>query len=103
MQNQLPPEGGGTMVINPPYGERIKPDDIVQLYKEIGDALKQNYKGYNAWIISSDLNALKHIGLKPTKKIAINNGPLECKLHKFEIFEGSRYKKPKEDNVSEEE
>ncbi|MEI6822562.1 MAG: THUMP domain-containing protein [Bacteroidota bacterium] len=102
MQTQLPPEGGGVMVINPPYGERIKPDDIVQLYKEIGDALKQNYKGYSAWIISSDLNALKHIGLKPTKKIAINNGPLECKLHKFEIFEGSRYKKPKEESASEE-
>ncbi len=97
-QQQIPPEGGGIMVMNPPYGERIKPDDIVQFYKEIGDTLKQNYKGYDAWIISSDLNALKFIGLKPTKKIAINNGPLECKLHKFEVFEGSRYKKPKEDS-----
>ncbi len=87
---QIPPEGGGVMVTNPPYGERIVPEDIVKLYQEIGDGLKKNYKGYNAWIISSDMNALKFIGLRPTRKIALFNGPLECRLVKFEIYEGSK-------------
>jgi len=84
------PEGGGVMIINPPYGERMVEDDIVAFYKSIGDALKKNYHGYDAWIISSDLNALKFIGLKPTRKITIFNGPLECRYMKFGIYEGSK-------------
>jgi putative N6-adenine-specific DNA methylase len=84
------PEGGGVMIINPPYGERMVEDDIVAFYKSIGDALKKNYHGYDAWIISSDMNALKFLGLKPTRKIAIFNGPLECRYMKFGIYEGSK-------------
>jgi putative N6-adenine-specific DNA methylase len=89
-KDQIPPQGGGVMLTNPPYGERIVPEDIVKLYQEIGDGLKKNYKGYNAWIISSDMNALKFIGLRPTRKIALFNGPLECRFVKFEIYEGSK-------------
>jgi len=89
-EEQIPPEDGGILVMNPPYGERIVPEDIVKLYQEIGNALKKNYNGYNAWIISSDFNALKFIGLKPTRKISLFNGPLECKLAKFEIYKGSK-------------
>ena len=85
----IPPEGGGVMLINPPYGERLEEDDIVKLYKGIGDALKQHFKGFSAWIISSDKDSMKQIGLKPSKKIELFNGPLECKLEKFEIFDGS--------------
>ena len=84
------PEGGGVMIMNPPYGERLEQDDIVAFYKSIGDSLKNNYKGYDAWIISSDLNAMKFIGLKPTRKIAVFNGPLECRFMKFSIYEGSK-------------
>jgi len=84
------PEGGGVMIINPPYGERMVEDDIVAFYKSIGDALKKNYHGYDAWIISSDMNALKFLGLKPTRKITIFNGPLECRYMKFSIYEGSK-------------
>ncbi|NVN93939.1 MAG: class I SAM-dependent RNA methyltransferase [Bacteroidetes bacterium] len=96
-EEQIPPEGGGIMVMNPPYGERIVPEDIIKLYQEIGDGLKKNYKGYNAWIISSDMNALKFIGLRPTRKIALFNGPLECRLAKFEIYEGSKKTHKNED------
>lgn len=97
MFEMVPPEGGGIMIINPPYGERLEEKDIVKLYKGIGDALKKNFKGYEAWIISSNKDALKLIGLKPSKKIDVYNGPLECKFEKFEIFEGSyKDKKTKE-------
>jgi putative N6-adenine-specific DNA methylase len=89
-EEQIPPEDGGILIMNPPYGERIVPEDIVKLYQEVGNALKKNYNGYNAWIISSDFNALKFIGLKPTRKITLFNGPLECKLAKFEIYQGSK-------------
>lgn len=89
MFDLIPPEGGGVMLINPPYGERLEEDDIVRLYKGIGDALKLHFKGFTAWIISSDKDTLKQIGLKPSKKIELFNGPLECKLERFDIFEGS--------------
>lgn len=89
-EEQIPPEDGGILIMNPPYGERIVPEDIVKLYQEVGNALKKNYNGYNAWIISSDFNALKFIGLKPTRKITLFNGSLECKLAKFEIYQGSK-------------
>ncbi len=83
-------DGPGIMVSNPPYGERLKPDDIVALYKSIGDTLKHHYKGFDAWIISSDFHAFKHIGLKPKPKLTLFNGPLECRFARFEIYEGSR-------------
>lgn len=83
-------DGPGIMVSNPPYGERLKSEDIVALYKSIGDTLKKNYLGFDAWIITSDLFALKHLGLHPSRKIHLFNGPLECRFNKFEIYEGSR-------------
>ena len=89
MFEMIPPAGGGIMIINPPYGERLEEKDIINLYRGIGDALKKNFKGFEAWIISSNKDVLKLIGLKPSKKIDIYNGPLECKFEKFEIFEGS--------------
>ena len=89
-ENHAPPTGGGTMIMNPPYGERLQEEDIVAFYKSIGDGLKKNYSGYDAWIISSDLNALKFIGLRPSRKIPVFNGPLECRFYKFSIYSGSK-------------
>ncbi len=89
MFDMTPPEGEGIMVINPPYGERLEERDIIELYRNIGNALKRNFKGYEAWVISSNQDALKMIGLKPSKKIEIFNGPLECRFEKFEVFDGS--------------
>lgn len=89
MFEMTPPEAPGVLLINPPYGERLEEKDLVALYKGIGDALKHNFKGYDAWVISSNKEVIKLIGLKPSKKIDIYNGPLECKFMKFEIFEGT--------------
>ena len=99
MFEMVPPEGGGIMIINPPYGERLEEKDLINLYKGIGDALKKNFKGFEAWIISSNKDVVKLVGLKPSKKIDVYNGPLECKFEKFEIFEGS-YKEKKEREAS---
>ena len=85
-----PPAGGGILVMNPPYDERMKNDDIVEFYKEIGNTLKQKYNGYQAWIISGHLEALKFVGLHATRNIALFNGPLECRFARFVIYEGSK-------------
>lgn len=86
--NQIPPEGGGLLIMNPPYGERLKEEDIDAFYKAIGDRLKKAYAGYDAWLISSNKDALKKLGLHPYKKITLKNGPLECKFQKFPMYEG---------------
>ena len=89
MFEMTPPEAPGILLINPPYGERLEEKDIVNLYKNIGNTLKRNFKGYEAWVISSNIEVLKLIGLKPSKKIEVYNGSLDCRFYKFEIFEGS--------------
>ncbi|MCO5265636.1 MAG: class I SAM-dependent RNA methyltransferase [Lentimicrobium sp.] len=99
-QRMTPPAGGGIMICNPPYGERIKVEDIVELYQELGNTLKQNYKGYKAWVISSDLRALKMIGLKPMKKYILFNGQLECRYAGFDLYEGSKRARYRTDSTS---
>jgi putative N6-adenine-specific DNA methylase len=90
-QTSLPPFPSGFMLTNPPYGERIKVDDIKRFYQDLGDVLKKNYAGYTAWLLGSDLEALKFIGLRPSRKIKVMNGPLECRLVKFDLYEGKKY------------
>ena len=85
-----PPPPPGILVTNPPYGERIKMEDIVSLYTGIGDSLKQNFTGYQAWIISSHLDALKHIGLRSSARHNLFNGPIECRYVGYDLFEGSK-------------
>ena len=75
------------MVFNPPYGERLN-IDMPEFYKAIGDTLKQSYPGTHAWFITSNLEAIKHVGLRPSRKIKLFNGSLESKLLKYEIYEG---------------
>ncbi|MCF7560911.1 THUMP domain-containing protein [Sabulilitoribacter multivorans] len=77
------------MVFNPPYGERLNLDMEV-FYKNIGDTLKQNYPGTDAWFITSNLDALKHVGLRPSRKIQLYNAKLEARLVKYVIYEGSK-------------
>lgn len=88
----VPPEGPGILIMNPPYDERLGIKDIGALYKMIGDQLKQNFAGYEAWIISSNMQAFKQVGLRPSKKIKLYNGPLECKYQRYEMYEGSKKK-----------
>lgn len=89
-ENTKPTSVKGIIIANPPYGERLQQDDIITLYKSIGDTLKKNYAGYQAWFISSDIQALKFIGLHPSDKIKIFNGQLECRFVRFDIYEGSK-------------
>lgn len=80
-----------TIVVNPPYGDRLmEEDDIIPLYQEMGTQLKHVYNGCDAWIISGNLRAIKFIGLKPSRKIELYNGPIQCKFHKFELYRGSK-------------
>lgn len=87
-----PVDGGGVIVTNPPYGERIQKTDLNAFYKTIGDVLKQQYTGWQAWLITSDHDALKSVGLRTSRKIKLYNGPLECRFVKYEMFSGSRKK-----------
>ncbi len=90
-EEAVPPLEPGIMVTNPPYDERLPVDDIIGFYKKIGDILKIRYAGYDAWVISSDLRALKFIGLHPSRKIPVFNGPLECRFVRFSMYAGKKY------------
>lgn len=76
----------GCIVINPPYNLRIKNQNIDALYKTIGDAFKQKYKGFTAWVLSGNKTAIKNIGLRTAKKLTFYNGSIECKFHKYELY-----------------
>jgi putative N6-adenine-specific DNA methylase len=85
----VPPFEKGIVVTNPPYGERLITKSIANLYKLVGDVLKQKYAGYTAWIISSSEEGFKNIGLKPSRKIQLYNGALPCSFRSFELFAGT--------------
>ena len=84
-----PPFEQGIIITNPPYGERMKPQSIAELYSAIGNTLKNRFTGYEAWIISSSLDGLKSVGLKPAKKIDLFNGALACSYRCYELFRGT--------------
>ena len=80
---------GALVMMNPPYGERLSQDkDVLRLYQDMGTALKHEFSGATAWIISSNEDALKCIGLKPSKRIRLMNGELECLFNQYELFQG---------------
>ncbi len=78
----------GIIMMNPPYGERLVPEDLRKLYGEIGTVLKHKYQGFTAWILTSNLKGTKAIGLRPGSKMELYNGPLECRFMKFDLFKG---------------
>lgn len=80
----------GLLVTNPPYGERIKPNDLLGLYEQLGERLKHLFLGYSAWILSYREDCFEKIGLRPSEKIRLMNGPLECEFRCYEIFSGKR-------------
>lgn len=84
------PSDKGIIVTNPPYGERIKPDDLFGMYEMIGERLKHVFTGYQAWILSYKKECFNKIGLKHTKRIALINGSLECEFRRYDIFAGKR-------------
>jgi len=76
------------MVMNPPYGERISSPDLLGLYKMIGERLKHQFQGNDAWILSYREECFDQIGLKPSLRTPLFNGSLECELRKYQTFEG---------------
>ncbi|MBQ5378727.1 MAG: RNA methyltransferase [Paludibacteraceae bacterium] len=79
------------VMLNPPYGERLASNkDMEELYSKIGTALKHQFTGATAWIISSNAAAMKCIGLKPSKKYHLLNGELDCQFNRYDLFAGKR-------------
>lgn len=83
--------GAPLMMMNPPYGERLASNrDMEELYGRIGTALKHHWAGATAWIISSNEAAMKCIGLRPSKRVRLLNGELDCQFNRYDLFAGSR-------------
>lgn len=90
LQKLNPPTGKCLIVTNPPYGERITSNNLFKLYEDIGSMLKHKFAGNTAWVISSHEECLQRIGLKPSKKIKLLNGALQCLYCQYELFSGKR-------------
>ena len=85
------PAASGIMVMNPPYGERMgEAKMLAAWYPRLGDWLKQRYAGWDAWILTGDLKGIRSIGLAPSRKIPLFNGPIECRLLRYEMVAGAR-------------
>lgn len=84
------PAENAILITNPPYGERIKPEDLFGLYEMIGERLKHVFMGYKVWILSYKKECFDKIGLKPSKKIQLVNGSLQCEFRRYDIFAGKR-------------
>lgn len=91
--NEVP--AGGTLISNPPYGERLNPEDIESLYQDMGYKFKHTFQGYNVWLICYDNELSYKIGLKPSVRYKLNNGGLDCELLEYVIFDG-RYDEMRE-------
>ena len=85
-----PPTAHGMLIVNPPYGVRLgEQQDLVSLYPKLGDTLKQRFTGWRACIFTADMRLPKLIGLKPSRRIPLFNGALECRLYIFDIVAGA--------------
>lgn len=80
----------GVVIINPPYGEKLVVEELEKLYADIGTHLKHHYTGFKAWIFTGSPEGAKAIGLRPNRRIKLFNGPIECRLLGFELFEGKK-------------
>jgi putative N6-adenine-specific DNA methylase len=98
-QDLIPPAERGMLIMNPPYGVRMdergigadgSEEDINTMYKMIGDTLKHRWAGWTAWILTSNMEAAKHIKLTPKPKIQLFNGALDCRFLRYEMYAGSR-------------
>jgi putative N6-adenine-specific DNA methylase len=88
---KLPWGSGGTIVANPPYGKRVgEVEKLFGFYRRFGDSLKKQAVGCTAWVLVGEPRLAKQIGLKATRKIPLFNGPIECRLLQFDMYEGTR-------------
>jgi len=91
--------GKGILITNPPYGERLRSDDLMNLYSMIGERLKHVFPGYEAWIISSNPEGFDNIGLKPASKMKLINGALDCEYRQYILFSGKRKERTNQKEV----
>ena len=94
-----PPKKKGIVITNPPFGEKLKKDQLDAFYKQMGDCFKQRYTGYDVWLISNSIDALKSIGLRSSESITLYNGTTECKFQKYSMYQGTpkpKTKKPRD-------
>ena len=89
-QNITPMPEGGLIIMNPPYGERLKGQHVNILYKIVGERFKHDFTGFEAWIISNEKDYFNDIALRPKKKIALKNGAIDCEFRGYELYEGSK-------------
>lgn len=92
------PEQKSIIITNPPYGERISTNNLLGLYKMIGERLKHAFVGNDAWILSYREECFDQIGLKPERKIPLFNGSLDCEFRKYKLF-GGKFKEFKKEEV----
>lgn len=93
VKDAVPPKDqpAGVIITNPPYGERIGEEaEMAAFYKSIGDVLKTNFQGYDAFVLTGNLDAAKSVGLKAARRVPLFNGPIDCRLLKYELYQGSR-------------
>lgn len=83
------PSETGTLICNPPYGERMG-DNLDEMYSKLGDWFKTELTGFECWVLSSNEMALKDVGLRPSRKIKLFNGNLECSFRNYSIYSGSK-------------
>ncbi len=88
VEGEEAPEKHCIMVTNPPYGERLKPEDLTVIYKTLGEKLKKEFTGGDAWIICSKEELFDAMRLRPSFKVPLQNGSLDCELRKFVTFDG---------------
>ncbi len=82
----IAPDPGSTIIMNPPYGERMSQMEGIKNYEALGDIMKKQFKGSTVWIITSDREDIKHIGLKTSKRINLKNGPLDCTFRRYDLY-----------------
>ena len=88
LKDFMQPKNKSIMITNPPYGERISTPDLLGTYRMIGERLKHQFKGNDAWILSYREECFEQIGLKPSIKIPLYNGSLECEFRRYQMFDG---------------
>jgi putative N6-adenine-specific DNA methylase len=83
----VPPPGPGVLLFNPPYGRRLgEEEELKPLYRQIGDVMKQRCTGYTAWLFTGSAELAKCVGLRASRRIVLFNGPIECRLLKYELY-----------------
>lgn len=88
IRNFTHPESPALLITNPPYGERLRPEDLSDIYRTLGEKLKREFQGGEAWVISSREELFDSMRLRPSFKVPLQNGSLDCELRKYVTFEG---------------